>query len=77
MADMDAVDIGLVLQTWRARLIDLRRDVRLRYVLIFKNKGREAGASVDHAHSQLIATPIIPTEVVEELRSCRQHFRAP
>jgi UDPglucose--hexose-1-phosphate uridylyltransferase len=74
MADMDAVDIALVLQTWRARLIDLRRDVRLRYVLIFKNKGREAGASVDHAHSQLIATPIIPTEVVDELKSCREHF---
>ncbi len=75
MADMDADDIALVFQAWRARLIDLRRDVRLRYVLIFKNQGREAGASVDHAHSQLIATPIIPTAVVEELNSCRQHFR--
>lgn len=75
MADMHVDDIVLVLQAWRARLIDLRRDVRLRYILFFKNKGREAGASVDHAHSQLIATPIIPTAVVEELNSCRQHFR--
>lgn len=75
MADMDADDIVRVLQAWRARLIDLRRDLRLRYVLIFKNKGREAGASVDHSHSQLIATPIIPTAVVEELNSCRRHFR--
>jgi UDPglucose--hexose-1-phosphate uridylyltransferase len=75
MADMDVDDIVLVLQTWRARLVDLRRDVRLRHVLIFKNKGREAGASVSHAHSQLIATPIIPTAMVEELNSCRQHFR--
>jgi len=30
---------------------------------------------VGHAHSQLIATPIIPTEIVEELNSCRRHFR--
>jgi len=75
MADMSTDDIVLVLQAWRSRLIDLRRDTRLRYALIFKNKGREAGASVDHAHSQLIATPIIPTEVVEELNSCRRHFR--
>jgi UDPglucose--hexose-1-phosphate uridylyltransferase len=75
MADMSAEEIVFVLRAWRSRLIDLRRDVRLRYALIFKNRGREAGSSVNHAHSQLIATPIIPTEVVEELRSCRQHFR--
>jgi UDPglucose--hexose-1-phosphate uridylyltransferase len=43
-------------------------------VLIFKNRGREAGASVAHAHSQLIATPIIPTVVVQELDAARDHF---
>jgi UDPglucose--hexose-1-phosphate uridylyltransferase len=74
LADLGVDEIGLVLQAYRARLLDLRRDPRLRYVLIFKNKGREAGASVDHAHSQLIATPIIPTVVVQELSSCREHF---
>jgi len=74
LADLGVDQIGLVLQAYRARLLDLRRDPRLRYVLIFKNKGREAGASVDHAHSQLIATPIIPTVVVQELSSCREHF---
>ncbi len=74
LADLGEDDIGLVLQAYRARLLDLRHDPRLRYVLIFKNKGREAGASVDHAHSQLIATPTIPTVVVQELSSCREHF---
>jgi len=74
LADLEVDEIGLVLQAYRARLLDLRHDPRLRYVLIFKNKGREAGASVDHAHSQLIATPIIPTVVVQELSSCREHF---
>jgi UDPglucose--hexose-1-phosphate uridylyltransferase len=75
LADLEIDHIGLVLGAYRARLLDLRRDLRLRYVLIFKNKGREAGASVDHAHSQLIATPIIPTTVVDELNSCRDHYR--
>jgi len=74
LADLDIEEILLVLQTYRARLLDLRRDTRLRYVMIFKNKGREAGASVAHAHSQLIATPIIPTVVVRELNSAREHF---
>jgi UDPglucose--hexose-1-phosphate uridylyltransferase len=64
-----------VLHAYRARLLDLRRDLRLRYSLIFKNKGRAAGASVAHAHSQLIATPIIPTMIVQELNSSKAHFR--
>lgn len=74
MADLSIEELELVMTAYRARLHDLRRDPRLRYVLIFKNRGREAGASVDHAHSQLIATPIIPPTVADELRSCREHF---
>ena len=75
LADLEVDDVALVLQAYRARLLDLRRDVRLRYVLIFKNKGYQAGASIAHAHSQLIATPIIPTAIVQELNSSRSHFR--
>ncbi|MBD3854411.1 MAG: galactose-1-phosphate uridylyltransferase, partial [Acidobacteria bacterium] len=74
LADLDVEEILPILQTYRVRLLDLRRDLRLRYVMIFKNKGREAGASVAHAHSQLIATPIIPTVVARELKSAREHF---
>jgi UDPglucose--hexose-1-phosphate uridylyltransferase len=74
LTDLDLDEFLLVLQVYRARLLDLRRDPRLRYVLIFKNKGLAAGASVNHAHSQLVATPIIPTTVVNELNSCREHF---
>jgi UDPglucose--hexose-1-phosphate uridylyltransferase len=74
MADFEIEQIVLVLQAYRSRLADLRHDSRLRYSLIFKNKGREAGASQTHAHSQLIATPIIPTTIVDELRAAREHF---
>ncbi|HYB24757.1 MAG TPA: DUF4931 domain-containing protein, partial [Solirubrobacteraceae bacterium] len=73
-ADMSAEEIALVLRAWRERLVDLRRDIRIRYVLLFKNHGREAGASLFHPHSQLIATPIIPTFVVEELNVAREHW---
>ena len=75
LADLDVSEIALVLRAFRSRLLDLRRDTRLRYILIFKNKGRDAGASIAHPHSQLIATPIIPTFVVQELKSCRIHYR--
>ncbi len=41
----------------------------VKYVSIFRNHGSEAGASLSHAHSQIIATPIVPTVLTEELSS--------
>ena len=76
MADFRVDELVQVLKAWRARIVDLRQDIRLRYVLIFKNRGSEAGASVTHAHSQLIATPIIPSVVAQELKAAREHFRS-
>jgi UDPglucose--hexose-1-phosphate uridylyltransferase len=76
MGDFSVDELAAVLTAWRSRIVDLRRDTRLRYILIFKNEGLEAGASVGHAHSQLIATPIIPSVVAQELKSARQHFRS-
>jgi len=57
------------------RVEDLHRDIRLRYLLVFKNKGREAGASVSHPHHQIIATPVTPKRVREELRGAEAYFK--
>ncbi len=58
-----------VLWAFRDRMLDLKNDKRFRYVLIFKNHGEAAGASVEHTHSQLIALPIVPRRVREEVDS--------
>ncbi|MBM3325299.1 MAG: hypothetical protein FJY66_06485 [Calditrichaeota bacterium] len=63
-----------VLRAYRERLADLERDLRFRYVLIFKNYGLSAGASLSHPHTQLIATPITPRTVAIELESAREHY---
>ncbi|MEA3375586.1 MAG: galactose-1-phosphate uridylyltransferase [Chloroflexota bacterium] len=73
-ADLSADHIGKVMQTYRQRIVDLREDERLKYVLIFKNQGRSAGASLQHAHSQLIATPITPKRVKEKLDGAKRYF---
>src|SRR5205807_2511771 len=49
-----------VLWGYRDRMLDLKNDKRFRYILIFKNHGEAAGATIDHPHSQLIALPIVP-----------------
>jgi UDPglucose--hexose-1-phosphate uridylyltransferase len=67
----DAVEEVLV--AYRDRIVDLKRDERFRSVLVFKNHGPQAGASLEHPHSQLIATPIVPLVVADELRSARTY----
>ena len=63
-----------VFWAYRDRILDLKKDPRFRYILIFKNHGIEAGASLEHTHSQLIALPIIPIHVLEELHGAKEHF---
>ena len=67
--------VGEILGAYRERLLALRRDTRLEYVLIFKNHGVQAGASLEHPHSQLIATPILPELIAEELEGSLRYFR--
>lgn len=76
LGDLTAEQVEAVLWAYRERILDLRRDVRLRYVLVFKNQGRSAGATLEHGHSQLIALPIVPRQVEEELAGARKHFEA-
>ena len=62
-----------VLWAFRDRMLDLKKDRRFRYILIFKNHGEAAGASLEHPHSQLIALPIVPKRVREEVDRLPQH----
>ena len=63
-----------MLWAFRERVLDLKQDKRFRYILIFKNHGEAAGASLDHSHSQLIALPVIPRNVRDEISGARRHF---
>jgi UDPglucose--hexose-1-phosphate uridylyltransferase len=63
-----------VLWAYRERMVDLRRDKRFRYVMVFKNYGSAAGASLEHPHSQIIALPIVPTRVREEIEGAKSYF---
>jgi UDPglucose--hexose-1-phosphate uridylyltransferase len=63
-----------VLLIFYKRISELKKDKRLKYVLIFKNEGDAAGASLEHTHSQLIALPIVPKLVEEEINNAREYF---
>jgi UDPglucose--hexose-1-phosphate uridylyltransferase len=74
MAEMTERQIEEVLWAFRDRINDLKRDQRFRYIVLFKNHGEAAGASLEHSHSQLIALPVIPKRVKEELDGAKLYF---
>lgn len=76
LATMSDAAIEEVLWAFRERVQDLKRDQRFRYIIVFKNHGTAAGASLDHPHSQIIALPIVPREVRDEVDGARAHYRA-
>jgi UDPglucose--hexose-1-phosphate uridylyltransferase len=75
-ADHPPEHLELILRTYQSRVRDLSGDPRFRYILLFKNHGAAAGASLRHPHSQLIATPVTPRTVAIELESMREHYVA-
>jgi UDPglucose--hexose-1-phosphate uridylyltransferase len=74
IVDLPTEQVARVLLSYRERMTDLGRDPRFRYVMIFKNQGEAAGASLEHSHSQLIATPVVPKRVQEELLGSRKYY---
>lgn len=74
LADLEPYYIEKVLLSYRERMLDLKKDSRFKYILIFRNHRSSAGASLDHPHSQLIATPIVPKRVKEELSGSLKYF---
>jgi UDPglucose--hexose-1-phosphate uridylyltransferase len=73
LPDLDIEAIEEVLQAFMDRIRALRQDERFHYVMVFKNQGPQAGATLEHSHSQIIATPVVPHQVQEELNGSRRH----
>ena len=74
LGELPPGEIAQLLAAWRDRMLDLRQDSRLRSILVFKNQGQAAGATLEHSHSQLIALPILPRQVMAEMAGARAYF---
>lgn len=75
MADLSENQISKVITCYIDRIQDLEKDKRFKYVLVFKNYGWSAGGSkLNHTRSQLIATPVNPKRVKEELVGARKYY---
>ncbi len=76
MSMLSDFQVQEVITAYKQRYLDLIRDKRFKYILIFKNHGEPAGASISHPHSQLIATPIVPRRIMEEVNAINRHYES-
>ncbi|MEM8843964.1 MAG: DUF4931 domain-containing protein [Pseudomonadota bacterium] len=76
VSEMDVEHIEGMFAMFRNRMQEIyASDKRIKYVLVFKNFGAAAGASIAHSHSQIVAMPVVPENVVNELSYTRQYFQ--
>lgn len=73
-ADAELPQLALVINAYIDRLRELSAKPYVQYVSIFRNYGKEAGASLSHAHSQIIATPTIPRIPAEEMAASKKFY---
>jgi UDPglucose--hexose-1-phosphate uridylyltransferase len=76
LGELGVAPVARVLEAVVERMIALARDPRIECVVWFKNHGTAAGATLEHPHSQLIALPVVPGAVREELTRCRERLLA-
>jgi len=67
-------EVELIIQTYLNRFRVASSDARIDQVMIFKNHGEAAGTSLEHPHSQIIATPVITSQLRLRLSHALEHF---
>ena len=72
--DLVNEEIEKIISMCCRRSLDLTKDKRFKYIMIFKNYGPAAGASLEHPHTQLIALPMVPKNALEEIKGARAYF---
>ncbi len=77
LEDFTDTEISGLMRVYKDRVCHYATREKIRYVSLFKNSGKSAGASQDHPHSQLIALPVCPQLLERELRAIREIRKCP
>ena len=74
VAKMSAEEVGIIIETYHKRYVDLIRQKKHMMVIIFRNHGLRAGTSLRHPHSQLIATSMVPQYIRWREEEAQRYF---
>ncbi len=74
LAKMSLREAELVIRAYQERYLEIKQSAAVKYISIFHNHGRAAGATISHPHSQIIATPVIPPDVDRSIKGSARYF---
>ncbi len=74
LSELEARQLKMLVDVYISRLHDIKKDKRIESVIVMLNQGKEAGASLEHSHSQIFALPLIPPVIQKELYGTRRYF---
>lgn len=75
--EFSAQELSGLMQVYKDRVSYYLALENIRYVSLFKNSGKAAGASLDHPHSQLLALPLLPPLLERELHAIKKAEKCP
>ncbi len=73
-ATMPTEQLKDLFQTYKDRFLEIYKDPKVEYVIIFKNNGTQAGTSIEHPLSQIVGIPITPLQIRERFEGCMKFF---
>jgi len=75
ISELDGSRIKMLIKVYLERLRTIKKDTRIESVIVMLNQGKEAGASLEHSHSQIFALPLTPPILQRELYRTRSYYK--
>jgi len=73
LENLSVKHIAKILEAYSIRTNEISKDSKIEYILIFKNNGGKAGASIEHAHSQIFATQFLPPHLIDKSQKQQEY----
>ncbi len=77
LADLEVNELTEIIKVYALRIKELSRRKNIAYVQLFKNSGEEAGTSLAHTHTQIVATSIVPRLIKDKIQAVKQYDKCP
>jgi len=71
---LDLTHLEELIGTYKSRFIEAGRDERAEHVIVFKNSGEGSGTTIEHPHTQIIATPVVPVQFRERVQAAMHYY---
>ncbi len=75
VCELSDENMEVLARTWREAFVDISKDKRIKYVMIFENRGEAVGVTMPHPHGQIYGYSVLPKKLALELKAATEHYK--